>query len=257
MYWMLTLLLLLALALPAFAVDGVLEINDARAQTGSLTPGDSPGYPVTIDRAGSYRLTGDLFVSGTNTTVVEITADDVTLDLNGFSIRCLFLFTPCAGNGTGVGVNGSGMKNVTIVNGTVRDMASAGISLGRNARVEGIRAIDNGGVGILTQESSLIKDSLASNNGGDGITLVGSSLVVGSVASGNTNDGIEANAGHCNLIDNIVVHNGGAGLRFTGRGGYRGNTIVSNQGGTVVGLATELGPNLCGASGIDANTTCP
>ena len=57
-------LLLLALAGPVLAVDGVLEINHTCAvQTGCFS-GDTAGYPVTIDgTAGrSYRLTGDLIV---------------------------------------------------------------------------------------------------------------------------------------------------------------------------------------------------
>ena len=54
--------LLLALAAPALAVDGVLEINQTCAvQTGCFV-GDTAGYPVTIysKTGGSYRLTGDL-----------------------------------------------------------------------------------------------------------------------------------------------------------------------------------------------------
>ncbi len=98
-------LLLLALAGPALAVDGVIEINDAAAQAGDVTSGDLAGYPVTLSQTGSYRLTGDLGVSGTNINVVEITSDNVTLDLNGFTIRCLYVFTPCVGNGSGVGVD--------------------------------------------------------------------------------------------------------------------------------------------------------
>jgi hypothetical protein len=42
------------------ADDGVIEIDAARAAAGGVTSGDTPGYPVTIDRGGSYRLTGNL-----------------------------------------------------------------------------------------------------------------------------------------------------------------------------------------------------
>jgi len=45
---------------PAGAVDGVIEINQAKAKAGAVTAGDTPGFPVTISAAGSYRLTGDL-----------------------------------------------------------------------------------------------------------------------------------------------------------------------------------------------------
>src|SRR5262245_4147186 len=69
----------------AIAVDGTTLIDQNRAIAGNVTPGDAPGFPVTISRAGSYKLSGNLDAPGLN--AVEITADRVTLDLNGFTIR--------------------------------------------------------------------------------------------------------------------------------------------------------------------------
>lgn len=40
--------LLLGLAGSAWAVDGVIDINQARALAGGVTPGDTAGFPVTI-----------------------------------------------------------------------------------------------------------------------------------------------------------------------------------------------------------------
>ena len=56
-------LLTLTLALPALAVDGVLEINQACAESTGCFAGDSPGFPVTIQDPGSYRLTGALVLT--------------------------------------------------------------------------------------------------------------------------------------------------------------------------------------------------
>ncbi len=69
-----------------YAVDGVVLIDHYHAMVGNITPGDAPGFQVTISQSGSYRLTGDLSVPDGNTTAIQITADFVTLDLNGFSI---------------------------------------------------------------------------------------------------------------------------------------------------------------------------
>ena len=50
----------LASPAPALAVDGVIEINQARALAGGVTPGDTAGFPVSLNDSGSYRLTSDL-----------------------------------------------------------------------------------------------------------------------------------------------------------------------------------------------------
>ena len=69
-----------------FAVDGIVLIDQSHALAGGITPGDAAGFPVTISQPGSYRLSGNLIVPDMNTTAIVITADGVTLDLNGFSI---------------------------------------------------------------------------------------------------------------------------------------------------------------------------
>src|ERR1700704_150875 len=78
--------ILAAISSSLYAVDGVVLIDQNRALAGNVTPGDAPGFPVTISQPGSYRLSGNLTVPDINTTAIEITAENVTLDLNGFSI---------------------------------------------------------------------------------------------------------------------------------------------------------------------------
>src|SRR5271154_6656573 len=78
--------LLVAIPGSLYAVDGVVLINQSSALQGGVTPGDAPGFPVTISQPGSYRLSSNLVVPDSNTNAIEITAEFVTLDLNGFSI---------------------------------------------------------------------------------------------------------------------------------------------------------------------------
>src|SRR3977135_1627429 len=78
---------LAAISSSLYAVDGVVLIDQNRALAGNVTPGDAPGFPVTISQSGSYRLSGNITVPDLNTTAIHITADYVTLDLNGFSIN--------------------------------------------------------------------------------------------------------------------------------------------------------------------------
>jgi hypothetical protein len=121
-------------AAPCLAVDGVVEINEARALAGDVTPGDTPGFPVTLSRPGSYRLTSRLATSSKSTTAILVTSDDVTLDLNGFTIACAFVVEGGAipagclalsGPGDGVGVDVATRARTSVRNGVIRDMEPA------------------------------------------------------------------------------------------------------------------------------------
>src|SRR5262245_9419341 len=82
-------LVALGIAPQAHAVDGVVLISQTCAAAGCFT-GDVAGFPVTITQPGSYRLSSNLDVgtaaTSANITAVEIRANGVTLDLNGFTI---------------------------------------------------------------------------------------------------------------------------------------------------------------------------
>ncbi|MFK8012419.1 MAG: hypothetical protein AB8B80_10285 [Marinicellaceae bacterium] len=69
----------------AHADDGVYALNDVCDGFGCFS-GDTGGLPITIANSGSYILTSNLVSSSETVNVIEITADNVTLDLNGFSI---------------------------------------------------------------------------------------------------------------------------------------------------------------------------
>src|SRR6185312_10998222 len=83
---MIPVIFLAASSTSLYAVDGVTLIDQTHALAGNITPGDTPGFPITISQPGSYRLTGNITVPDAHTTAIDITADFVTIDLNGFSI---------------------------------------------------------------------------------------------------------------------------------------------------------------------------
>ena len=132
--------LALVLARPALAVDGVIEINQARAVAGGVTTGDTAGFPVSINASGSYRLTSDLQVPTSTASGITISADDVTLDLNGFKIL---------GPGT-LGADGvfiDGHQNVEVRNGTIRGFSRNGVFVSgapENLRLIGSTRISQG-----------------------------------------------------------------------------------------------------------------
>ena len=112
----------------ACALLAVFFTLPARAETINCTPITS--LPATIDTQGLHCLTGNLATSQTSGNAIEITANNVTLDLNGWKV---------GGQGAGAGTQAGGISsaavNVTVRNGIVRGF-SIGISLtGRGAVV--------------------------------------------------------------------------------------------------------------------------
>jgi hypothetical protein len=229
----LSLLLLAGLATPALAVDGVLEINRTCAvQTGCFS-GDVPGFPVTIDGSagGSYRLTSSLVVG--NGSVIDVDTSRVSIDLNGFSIRCepaanCFLVV-------GSGINGANADDVTVRNGMISEMAGNGITLGDRARIQNMRI---------------------TNNGGYGVSMRGSSLLIHSTIRGNSLSGVRTFDEGSLIIDNVINDNGGHGISGSGGTSYKGNLLTGNNGVSETqvnpGSATEIDGNYCGS-----DTICP
>lgn len=241
---------------PARAVDGVVEINQTAAATGGVTPGDAAGLPVTISVSGSYRLTSDLTAPDENTDAIQLTADDVTVDLNGFSILGPCTVSTCAGTGTGLGITGSSSERVTVRNGSIRGMGGGGLSLGGGCIVEGVKASANSGHGIQVNNSCILVGNTCDSNHGDGISTGSRSLVRGNVA--NQNGGVGLAVGQqSTVMENTAAVNGSVGLQVNGGiAGYGHNAFTFNNGGngfSQVGVgAVEIAPNLCAT-----NTTCP
>jgi hypothetical protein len=97
------------------------DISQSEATAGGITPGDTRGFPVTITRPGSYRLTSNLRIMDPDVNAIDITAPNVTIDLNGFAI-----LGP-GGDGTGVGISAF-QTQVTVLNGSIVGMGE-GMSL--------------------------------------------------------------------------------------------------------------------------------
>jgi hypothetical protein len=219
----------LLFSLPAAAVDGVIEINHARALAGGITPTDGPGYPIILDSSGSYRVTSDL-QGAVNNDGIRIDADNVTLDLNGFTLY----------GGGGLiadGIQVAGRKNVEIKNGTVRNFTRSGIFTNINTqyiRVINMRAFNNVTDGIDLQGQGNIIDGCTAIGNGSGMRVFEGSLVTNSVARSNTN----------------------FGLFLVGGSGYRSCVLTGNNGGDanpqVGGNGFQLGTNICGT-----DTVCP
>ena len=129
-------------ATPASAVtvaNGVVLFNQADALAGNVTPGDAPGFPVTLSATGSYRLAGNLLPTAGNDGI-EVTGPEVTIDMFGFRLA-----------GSGAALNGVVGKSraLTVRNGTIRGFTENGIVTSAEfLTVEDMRIVDNVDAGV-------------------------------------------------------------------------------------------------------------
>lgn len=196
------------LTLPAFA--GPLNppagpVSSSYKTLTEVEPRTPISGPFTIDRPGSYYLTQNISVTG-NSDAITILVDNVTLDLNGFTI---------SGGRTGVNVAGFffSLNAVTIINGNISDASGSGIFAGafedgsyglhiRNVRVTGVNDIGidagrgavvencyvrGGNIGIFTGFSSRVFDCTVESARTTGFFVAGGSTVTDCVAVGTNN----------------------------------------------------------------------
>lgn len=245
--------LVLALALPAEATDGVIEINQASALAGGITAGDAPGFPVTIGVGGSYRLTGSLSPGAGQpdaTALVVSTPNGVVIDLNGFTLQGPSTCNPqqpCAPAGSARGIDATAGPATTVRNGIVRGFPGGGLSLGTRARVEAVSAFGNGFSGIQVSDGGIVTGCIAGTNVGNGIQTGQSATVDGNTVDGNGQNGIQTS------LASIISHNTASGNHI---GIAAGGTsmVVSNsaRSNTGAGIACN-GCQLIGNS-AHANT---
>jgi len=202
--------------------------------------------PYTIVQSGSYVLTSNLTGAPGQSGIV-INADDVTLDLNGFSLF------GASGTVHGIIAAAPGGRNISVVNGTVRGWGQRGVDL-RNAtasQVSRVRAVGNGTLGVAVGSSSAasecnsdgnqtgfvssgsaeFRDCSAASNIGDGFSVDDGSLVIDSRATGNGGRGISANRSR--VADCVARSNGGHGIEAAAGCVIEGSTAESNGASSV------------------------
>jgi hypothetical protein len=235
--WFLLSLIGLAAAIPnvTLAVDGVVLISQSSALAGNVTPGDAPGFPVTISVSGSYRLSSNLTVPDSNTNAIDITADNVTIDLNGFSIIGPVVcsgpggespVTSCSPNGTGIGVNNvfGAARNITVRNGDIHGMGQSGMSLYVGSLVEKVNVSNNGTIGIIVGQASKVSSCVVTRNGSTGIDALDGGVISGNTLYENGHGGIQAVCP--SLIEgNTALFNGAFNVGF---GSGSGCVVVNN-----------------------------
>lgn len=154
--------------------DGSVQLS-AASSSGACTPITYVPYIITVE--GVYCFTGNIETSMTTGYAIDIQADNVVIDLNGWKLDGLG-----AGSATeAIGIyatywsagNGGGTdhpENITIRNGTIRGfyygINTVQFSLGGHL-IEYIRAVQNTRVGLYIKgQGSVIRHNQVINTGG-------------------------------------------------------------------------------------------
>lgn len=205
--------------------------------------------PFTISSSGSYYLTQNLSTSGDGITV---SADNVTIDFNGFTIT-----GPGKASGTGYGVILTGRKNVEVRNGTVKEFGYTGIydNAGMAHRILNMRVMDNGGSGVWMQsEYHLASNCSLKSNGGYGIQLGAGATVTGNNVIGSGSNGIGVGEG--STVSGNTAYYNAYGIAAGSGSTVSGNAVAYS---TTHGIGTDPGVTIIGNSsyfngrnGIDA-----
>ena len=162
-------------------------------------------------------LTGNIIVpAGMNG--LQVTASDVLLDLNGFTIAgpvtCAYnTFTTCSQGATGVGGVVLQGSEITVRGGTIRGFAGTGLSgSGGGYKFIDLVVTQNAGTGVAFNASTaaMLDRVHVTLNGGIGMACA-NGLVTNSSIEANGADGIAANT--CSVVDSVIRSNKGIGLK--------------------------------------------
>lgn len=157
-------------------------------QAGDLTPPGAPGstmktldeaspgtpiaaddLPLTIDQGGLYYFTENISYTTPTQSAITITADNVTIDLRGFTLS-----GPGKSSGSDCsGIEGTTQSNIQVLNGNVASFRSWGVILGDYSEVRNVDSSFNGFGGVKVGQKSAVMDCRCCGNGGGAVTDAG------------------------------------------------------------------------------------
>ena len=207
--------------------------------------------PFTINQCGSYYLTDCLDGSSGQHGII-IRSDDVTIDLNGFSL------VGGAGSLDGITVEGA-RTSLQVFGGTIANWGEDGLdaSSADTLLLQDLRAHGNGGFGMRAATRTTIVSCHATSNIGPGFELTNGCAVRDSHAALNGGDGFRSTPvlNNVTLTSCTSIENGANGYNFDhysvlSRCMARGNSLdgIRLSTGGVVESCTSKGN---GGDGIE------
>lgn len=241
--------LLLSALFDAQAGEPAITIDQIGALAGKVSPGDAPGFPITLSRGGHYKLGGNLVVPA-DTSGIVISAPDVTLDLGGYSVsgpvicshseatRSVACDAPSRFSAV-VGISSVGAAGAVVRNGTVKGFAGLGVHYGEGTVLDNLRIRANAGVGIAGTgyaTAGVVRAVLVQHNGGPGIVCELMHIERSTFAA-NGGTGVDCRGAW--FVISVTRHNGGHGVAEGARHGLRS---FGNRLGDEAGVAADRLP---------------
>jgi len=242
----LAMLFVVGVAQSATAMETEVALNEDMAIKGGVTPGDAPGYPITITHPGRYRLTSNLYPPG-EISGIEIKSYGVTIEFDGFILS--------GGAQADFGIFGSAVNNVMIMNGLIEGFKNPAIIGNESWIVENMRIAANN-YGIKLGNYARVLRSTITGNAAYAINCGYSCHVEGNVISDN-HEGVHIESG--TVLGNTIMRNQTFGIianSWSSKIGFGNNTLLFNNfmgagGGNAqvhgysAGAMMPLQPNAC------------
>ena len=194
------------------------------------TPGDANNLFI-ISQPGSYYLTTNLF-GVSNKYGIKISTNNVTLDLNGFSV------VGTASANAGIYIIGGG--NIVVRNGIVTGWTGGneyGVycgGSGRNTTIEGLTVATNY-YGIYGTFHTVIRNCTVGGNLASGILAGSWCSILANYCDGNntynysSEGGISTIGGTNRIEGNYLTANGYSGITLNSNSSYTNNIIIKNS----------------------------
>jgi len=223
---------------PAATMKSLAQIEPRTPVDATHTPGSS-GASFIINQPGSYYLTTNL-VGVSSKDGIEILTNNVTLDLNGFTLSGV------SGSWDGINIPNA-QTNIVVRNGTISGWGGGGdgvdgeSSWSFNQVFEHLN-ISTCGYGMFFYGAAVVRDCNCENNATHGIVIFGGGIISGCTANNNGATGIDMANGMvlgCFAINNsqngILVAPGTVSGCFVQNNKYSGiyvdepnSTVIAN-----------------------------
>jgi parallel beta-helix repeat protein len=232
-------------------LDG-LEASQVIAAAGGDSRTPISSIPFVITEPGSYYMIGNLTNSTANSNGITIDADNVSLDLGGFTLSSPYdrsispLPTRTGGDGIkisgdndhifnghdygwgGTGIRGFSANNSIFEKLTVTYNAADGLVADTGAVISHVTASFNGVFGIRGDEGTVIAFSTVIGNGNNGIDVEKGSVVTNSIASNNSIDGFDIAEG--SIVQMSTAYDNNREGFYVSSSIVRNNTASHNDG---------------------------